>query len=523
MADSTWIYWAIFIVYIIFLLAMGIQSKKKTSTLSDYLVAGRSIGPILLGLSVGVTYFSASLLVGSGPFGARWGLSVVWIGVINAVVGIGLNMVIFGDRTRALSQEIECLTVPELLGKRYQSKSVQKLVAIITFVFEIVYLVAVYMGLSTLFSVIMPNTNNAYIIAVMICGIITIAYLTTGGSHGAIVTDVFESIIMLVGVVLIFVIGLNRVNGFTGMNSILENYNPEFTEFPGAGGFTVIGIIIVSSVGIWGSPQMISRYFTAKDRRSTKWSLVISLSWGLVIATLAYINANIGFAFLLENPDPNLSVGADNLIPVFMLDIMNPWLAAIFIACVTAASLTTGEKIILVATSAISRDVYQLNTDASDEKTMKITKISTVVVVVAAVGIAMLQPAAILALTFFAFSSMASVVLVPYIYGLYWKKGTAKAAFITGLVCAIINIAWWFCISGSSAKLLSGVFPLFPDVAAFKLFNLGNMEITLGSINEFIPAQMVAMILFPLISKYTQPPEKEFVDNIFASMKSKTD
>lgn len=521
MAENMWIYWTIFAAYLTFLVIAGIRSKRKTKNLSDFLVAGRSIGPIMTGLSFGATYFSASLLIGSGSYAFRYGLSVVWIGLINAIVGIGVFMALFGNRTRALSKSVGCLTVPELLAKRYQNGTLQSYTAIVTLIFEVLYLVAVYMGLSTLFTAIMPDLENAYIYAVGISGIITIVYLNIGGSHGAIVTDAFESLIMVIGVLVILVVGLMRVGGFEGMNSILETLPPAGrTEFPGLGGFTVIGMILVSSFGVWGTPQLISRYFTSKDRRSLKWGLVISMAWGLFVALFAYFNANLGVAYLIDHGIPFDNVTGNNVVPVFMLNVLNPVLAAFFIAAVTAASLTTGEKIILVATSAVSRDVYQRKSKADDNKTMKITKLITIIIVVLAVVIAMLQPPAILALTFFTFSSMSAVFLVPYIYGLYWKNGTGKAALITGIIGLIINVFWFFCINASSARL-NPMFPLLHDLSATEIATIGTLHITFGSINEFIPVQIIAFILFPIISKFTKKPDKELIDKIFADMKSR--
>lgn len=518
MADDTWVYWTIFAAYIVFLFVVGFRARKKTKTLEDFMVAGRSIGPLLLGLSFGVTYFSASLIIGAGPKTYNLGLGTIWIGVINGIVGIGLFMMLFGNRTRIISRELGCLTVPEMLAKRYEMKSLQTFSAIVILLFEIIYLVAVFMGLSILFSVILPDMENAYIYAAMICGIITIVYLMMGGSHGAIFTDVFESIIMLVGVLMIFFVGLSQVGGFEGVNLELQALGEGFTTFPGNGGFNLIGAILVSSIGIWGSPQMMSRYFTAKNRKSLKWGLVISLAWGLLIATLAYVNGGIGLA-LFGTDSGIVSESGSDLIPQLMLELLPSWLAALFIACVTAASLTTGEKIILVATSAVSRDIYQEKTGADDKKTMKVTRLMTIVIVVIAVIIAIFEPGQILDVTFFAFSSLASVTLVPYIYGLFWKRGTGKAALVSALVCFIINTVWFFAFSPASTGLtgLFGdlAFPLLPNVAATELFSLGSMTITIGSINEFIPAQIVASIVFPLVSLATERMNPEFVDKIF--------
>src|SRR6056297_1236879 len=191
MMASESLYWSVFALYLAFLAFAGIRAKKKTHTFEDYMVAGRNIGPVLLGISFGVTYFSAVMIVGGGEFSYIWGLSSIWIGVIDCLVGVFAAFILFGRRTMRLSEELGSLTVPEFLGKRYNSKGLQMFTACVTLVFETVYLVSIYMGLSVLLKYAMPNVDPdlSYTIAVCMCGLITIVYLNIGGAHGAIWTD----------------------------------------------------------------------------------------------------------------------------------------------------------------------------------------------------------------------------------------------------------------------------------------------------------------------------------------------
>lgn len=525
MGDFTWVYWAVFGSYLVYMLIAGIRAKEKSNTLSDFLVAGRNIGPILMGLSLGVTYFSASLLVGAGTYASRYGLGTLWIGSMNAVLGVGLFTIIFGNRTRAFSQETNCLTVPEMLGTRYQSKGLQLFTALVTFVFEILYLVAVYMGLSSLFAIIMPGLTNAYTWSVLFCGVITIIYIVVGGSQGAIATDLIESLIMLAGVLVLLFAGMSYIGGFANLNEVLStNVGPAYTEFPGIGGFALVGYICVSSIGIWGSPQMISRYFTAKNKKSIKGGLLVSLIWSALVAIIAYLNACIALAYNTQTPLAGLTANKSNLIPLYMLQVFQqvPWLGALFLAAVAAASLTTEEKIILVSASAISRDFYQTASKCSDEKALKVTRISTIIIVALAVWISVMSIPEILVVTFFAFSTFAAAFLIPYLYGLYWKGGTKAAAITTSVVCTAINILWWIGVSTASSTLVAGgVFPLFKDFSGSDAFEFAGAMVKWGAVNEFFPSMIIGLILFPIISLITKKPEKQFVDQIFAVMKGK--
>lgn len=525
--DLAWIYWVVFGAYLVYMLIAGIRAKEKSNTLSDFLVAGRNIGPLLMGLSLGVTYFSASLLIGAGTYAGRYGLGTLWIGAMNAVLGVGLFTVIFGNRTRAFSAETNCLTVPEMLGTRYQSKGLQLFTALVTFVFEILYLVAVYMGLSSLFSIIMPGLENAYGWSVLFCGVITIVYIVVGGSQGAIATDLIESLIMLAGVLILLFAGMNYIGGFPQLNDVLTNATGlglGYTVFPGVNAFALVGYICVSSIGIWGSPQMISRYFTAKNKRSIKGGLTVSLIWASLVAVIAYLNGCIALAYNVQFPLAGLTSNKSNLIPLYMLQIFQemPWLGALFLAAVAAASLTTEEKIILVSASAISRDFYQTASKCSDEKALKVTRVSTILIVAIAVWISVMSIPEILVVTFFAFSTFAAAFLIPYFFGLYWKGGTKAAAITTSIICTLVNIIWWFGVSTSSGALVAGgVFPYFKDISSADAFMFAGAMVKWGAVNEFFPSMIIGLIIFPIISKFTKKPDPKFVEDIFTAMKGK--
>ncbi|MHA1890910.1 MAG: sodium:solute symporter family transporter, partial [Promethearchaeota archaeon] len=176
----------------------------------------------------------------------------------------------------------------------------------------------------------------------------------------------------------------------------------------------------------------------------------------------------------------------------------------------------TGEKVILVAASAYAQDVYEnfkasRGESISDEKMLKITRYSTMFVVIAALVLALMKPDFVLALCMFAWSAMASTVLIPLVFGLFWKKGTAKAAWISGIAALVTAVLWWllFKYPGAADVFAPLRVTLFTDPFPFSL----------GSIHEFIMSQVVALIVFPIVSLKTTPPETEFVDKIFDEFK----
>ncbi|MHA1820199.1 MAG: sodium:solute symporter family protein [Promethearchaeota archaeon] len=534
-----WIFWSVIGAYLAFLAIAGIRAKGKTHNYEDFMVAGRKIGPLLLGLSFGVTYFSAVMIVGGGEFSYIWGLASVWIGVLNCLVGVFIAFIFFGKRTMRMSEITRSLTASELLGKRYQSETLRKWTALITILFETVYLVSIYMGLSVMLTYAMPSVdpNLSYTIAVILCGVITIIYLNVGGAHGAIATDVVESIIMLSGVASIFIAGLVAVGGIDGLVTTLqaigqESYNnPDALTrvLPGISPVGFISYILVTSFGVWGMPQMITRYFTTKKKKSLRWGLLISVSWALLVSIFSWWNGAIGRAYYYQYKFaqgfiPGTSF--ESIVPALMRDVLPLALAALLFAAVTAASLTTGEKVIMVASSSFARDFYQTHYKVDDQKTWRMTQIMNTVVVVVGIILALLKPDAVLALCMFAWSALAATTLVPYVFGLFWKGGTKKAALWTGVIALIIALTWkmgmrGFCSPAQGCKW-GDIFPFIPDSFRLLSFKIGSLTVVLKDIHEFIVSQVVAIIIFPIISLLTKKDlDNDYVNDLFSKVMGK--
>ncbi|MHA1370500.1 MAG: sodium:solute symporter family transporter [Promethearchaeota archaeon] len=568
-------FWIVLIVYLFILVLFGIYSKKRTKSVEDYLIAGRSIGPVLLGLSFGVTYFSSVLLIGGGGLAAVWGLGSIWIAAIDVLVGVLLVFVFFGRRTKILADKSRSVTVPQLIGYRYQDRNYQVFSGAVVMIFEMIYLVSIYMGLSKLLTLLTPENfanqtyqvmgtevsgaDISYVIGVTLCAGITIIYLVSGGAFGAILSDAIESLIMLCGVVLICVFGLIAVGGLSGMMEGLRNAespataNPfsegDLTTFIGFGGMGILGYILVTSFGMWGMPQAIARFFTAKAKKTIKYGVLIACIWASVVAFFAWFNGALAASYWWKDPDANSDAIAaiyggdlDMNIPIFLSVALPPALAAIFIAGVTAASMTTGEKVILISASGFAQDVYQnlmerKKAKIPDDKMLKITRIVTAFIVAGGLLLALTKPDLVLALCMFAWSAMASTILVPYVFGLFWKKATSKAAWVSGVVALVVAVLWWLIfrwkepsiatvdwIYNARSTVLLDPSKGAPFAATLGDFYTGNdptARFVKTGVHEFIVSQVVAFITFPIVSVLTKPPNKEFLDDVFKSFEIK--
>jgi len=533
--------WVIFGAYLAFLAIAGFYAKRKTKTLRDFMVAGRSIGPLLLGISFGVTYFSAVMVVGGGQYSWDFGIATLWIAGLNTLAGVVGTYLFFGKRTRALGEHLDCMTVPQLLRGRYKEPKLQSLTAIVILVFQSIYVMSIYQGLATLIHVVIPGIPDiAFIISVCLVGIITIVYLNVGGSHGAIFTDALESVIILIGIIIIFAVGMVAIGGFTGLISGLENIESntgDLTAFPGVFGLGMIGMVSVTSFGVWGMPQMISRFYTARESKTLRWGLVISACWAFAVAFFAWFNGAISRVLFEENPlgvilnpDYQASVSGATSIPYLMLQTL-PIVAGLIMAAVTAASLTSGEKIILMAASSFSIDFYQEKTEASDDQTLRVTRIvSTIVVIIGVIGsiiVLLFELVAILDLCMFAWAAMCSVILVPYVLGLFWKKGTGKAAFWSGLIGLIFAVIQFFFFYAKGQSLWFGLYPDFLGeiasipFATIDLLGFTEFTVSLAYLHPFLVGPPISLVLFIIISYFDKEgvPTNEYLSEIFSAMK----
>ncbi len=549
--SGTFWFWFAFIAYLVVLGVIGWISHRKTKTITDFLVASRGIGTVLLGLSYGVTYFSAVLLVGCPGLTWYLGEQWMWVTLLNVFFGTFVAFLILGNRTRRMSKKLGALTLPELIAERYQDdKYIRPTAGIVLAVFQTIYLVSIFIGLSVLLQVLFPGFPYAFHIAVVLCGIVTAAYLIVGGSHSAIMSDMIESIIMLVGVVGITIAGLIVVGGLSNMNAniladIANNQATGFPDpfssdpaamfiFPNIVSMTMIGMALVTTFGIWGSPQSNTRFFTSKDRKSIRNGMIIAVIWVFIVSFCAWFNGAVGRGLAADSTEQLTtwvqSIGGDMtkwreyVMPWLLADkqILPLWFTALFLAAVTAASLTTGEKIIIVASGSITRDFWQKgiakDKDISDEKTLKWTRIWIVLIIAIAILLTFSRPSFILDLCMFSWASLNAFTLIPYVAGLFWKGGTRRAALWSGIIAMFVAVFWFiFCRGG-----ITGIPAIFGDIPLWTTANMG--VITTGSIHEFIISQLVAIPSFFIISIFDKKnkPDKQFLDGLFEYIKEDT-
>ena len=253
------------LVFAAITLGIGFYTKSHATNVNGFVLGGRTVGPWLTAFAYGTSYFSAVIFVGyAGQFGWRFGIASTWIGIGNAFIGCLLAWVILGRRTRVMTQHLNSATMPQFFEKRFDSKALKIASSIIVFVFLVPYTASLYNGLSRLFGMAF---NIDYSICVIAMAILTCVYVIAGGYMATAMNDFFQGIIMLIGIVAVILAVLNGQGGFLEalkglalVNDTAVSETPGvFASFFGPDPLGLLGVVILTSLGTWGLPQMVHR------------------------------------------------------------------------------------------------------------------------------------------------------------------------------------------------------------------------------------------------------------------------
>ena len=488
------------IAYFAVMIGIGFYCRKHSTDVNGFVLGGRSVGPWLTAFAYGTSYFSAVIFVGyAGQFGWKFGLASTWIGLGNAFIGSLLAWAILGRRTRIMTQHIDSATMPQFFEKRFDSMTLKLVSSIIIFIFLIPYTASLYNGLSRLFEMAF---NVDYTLCIAIMAILTAIYVIAGGYMATAINDFIQGIIMLIGIVAIIFSVLKINGGFLGSISALALIEDEtvskvpgvFASFFGPDPVSLFGVIILTSLGTWGLPQMVQKFYAIKSEKSIQKGTVISTFFALVVAGGCYFLG--GFARLF--PVDVATVGFDAIIPK-MLSNLSPILVGVTLILVMSASMSTLSSLVLTSSSTLTLDFIKplmLDKKKSGEKTeLLIIRAFIAVFILISAIIAVLQYklhiAFIAQLMGLSWGALAGSFLAPFLYSLYWKR-TTKAACLT-------SFAW-----GSLLMLANMFFK-----SAFPL-------ILQSPINCGAFAMIGGLVIVPIVSFLTKAPEEKNVEEIFS-------
>ena len=455
------------------MIGVGFYSRRHAGSVNDFVLGGRSVGPWLTAFAYGTSYFSAVVFVGyAGQFGWKYGLSSTWIGIGNALIGSLLAWVILGRRTRIMTNHLEAATMPDFFGKRFDSNALRIAASAIAFVFLIPYTASLYNGLSRLFGM---SFDIPYTACVVLMAALTAVYVILWGYMATAINDFIQGIVMLGGIVAVIAAVLGGKGGF--MNAVAELAKLEsdvpvtagqpgaFTAFFGPDPLNLLGVVILTSLGTWGLPQMVHKFYTIKDEKAVTAGTIISTFFALVISGGCYFLG--GFARLFDNQSlygPDGAIAYDAVIPS-MLSTLPDLLIGIVIILVLSASMSTLSSLVLTSSSTLTLDFIKGNLvkDMSDKVQLLVMRVLIVFFIVLSVVLALNPPTFIAQLMGISWGALAGAFLAPFLYGLCWRKVTRPAvwaSFICGVGITVLNMFLHFIqspINAGAAAMIAGL------------------------------------------------------------------
>ena len=499
---------ALLILYFAVMVGIGLYCRKHATDVNGFVLGGRSVGPWLTAFAYGTSYFSAVVFVGyAGQFGWKYGIAATWAGIGNALIGSLLAWAILGRRTRIMTQHFNSATMPQFFGQRFQSKSLKIGASIIVFVFLIPYTASLFNGLSRLFGMAF---HIDYTVCIILMGVLTGIYVIAGGYMATAINDFIQGCVMLVGICVVIGAVLNSHGGFMeALKGLAQVSDPEmvngdvpgiFASFFGPDPINLLGVVILTSLGTWGLPQMVQKFYAIKSEQAIHKGTIISTLFAFVVAGGCYFLG--GFGRLFSDKIDIAAEGYDSVIPT-MLSGLPELLIAVVVILVLSASMSTLPSLVIASSSTLTIDLLKDNIikDMSDKKSVFIMRCFIVVFVLISMVIAIVQYkqsiSFIAQLMGVSWGALAGAFLAPFLYGLYWKKATKAACwvnFIFGAGIMILNLACR---------------PLFPTLLQ-------------SPINCGAFAMLAGLIIVPVISAFTRKPDQTIVEEAFACYDKKT-
>ena len=452
------------LVFFAVMVGIGLYCRRHASDVNGFVLGGRSVGPWLTAFAYGTSYFSAVVFVGyAGQFGWKYGVAATWAGIGNAILGSLLAWAVLGRRTRIITQHLDSATMPEFFGKRFGSRSLKIAASAITFLFLIPYTASLYNGLSRLFGMAF---DIDYAVCVMVMAVLTGVYVIAGGYMATAINDFIQGIIMIVGIVAVIAAVLNSQGGFmAALDGLARVSDPAasstpgvFASFFGPDPLNLLGVVLLTSLGTWGLPQMVQKFYAIKSETAVHKGMIISTVFALIVAGGCYFLG--GFGRLFSDQVDVAADGYDSIIPT-MLSGLPDVLIAIVVILVQVLIMRVLIVIFIAISVVIAIVQYRSN----------------VTFIAQLMGIS--------------WGALAGAFLAPFLYGLYWKKATRAGCWASFLFSVVVMLA----------NMLAP--QLFPAVLR-------------SSINAGAFCMLAGLVIVPVVSLVTPKPDRKLVDDAFS-------
>ena len=429
-------------VYMIFCVLTGVWAMKRTKNSSDFFIAGRGLGPVVVSLALFSSTLSGFGFVGGPGLVYSIGVSSFWMIVISSS-GYALGFFLVAKRIRMIAELRNCISLPDIVAARYNSEAVRFLIAVTIVLGVMGYLATQILAMAVVMQAILSGTTQFADIGLVTCVVISstvlIFYCVTGGIIASVYTDVVQGAIMMIAGGLILVTAMSVFDG--GMQEaasiILADDSESMMPFGAAGIMASLGWFFVCGLGLAGQPHLVTKMMMNKNIADNRSILPMSL-FGYVMAALLWVSIGVIMrAAVIDGVVPALTL-PDDAASVFLSVFTNPLLAGVVFAGLFAAIMSTSDAFLNIGTAAIIHDIPKAIRGRSINNELMWARIVTVLLAIVAASFALyshFQNATLVAiLGAFGWATFAASIFPVLGIGLNWKGATA-----TGAVTAILR------------------------------------------------------------------------------------
>ncbi len=513
-------------VYATVMISIGLITSRKTKSVNDFVFGGNKIGPWMTAFGFGTTYFSAVVFIGyAGQFGWSYGVSAAWIGIGNAVIGATIAWAVLGKRTRLMTKHLDAKSMPDFFMKRYNSSALKTVAAVIVFIFMIPYTASVYNGLSRLFAMAFDLGEHGYEYVMIAMAVLSAIYVVLGGYSATSVNDFIQGMIMLVGIAAVVFSVLNYNGGFFAsvdkLREIPDVADGKLASLFGPDPVNLFGVVVLTSLGTWGLPQMVHKFYAIRDEKDIKRGLIISTFFCFVVAGGCYLLGGFDRLFntlkddgsgknviaVLSNGKPEF----DAMVPAMLQKALPTLLIGLVVVLVLSASLSTLSALVLTSSTTLTHDLIRpaAKGKLNDKREFITMRVLILFFLLISVLIALNKNAAITSLMSYSWGALSGSFLGPFLWGLYSKK-TTRTAVWTSFALGVVSTTAHMCI-----------FSFFPSHFTGFVNWAKSLPLNLASpINAGALLMICSIILVPVISAFTKPVEKETTENAFSAFKA---
>ena len=520
------------LLYLAITAGLGYLGYRQTTSAKDYLLAGRTVHPVIMAISYGSTFISTAAIVGFGGAAAVFGMGILWLTVLNIFLGIFIAFIVFGKPTRAMGHKLDAHTFPEFIGKRYDSKFLQVASAAMIFLAMPLYAGAVMLGGVSFLTVALGLSQNmALLVIVLIVGL----YVMMGGMKGVLYTDAFQGGIMALGMMLLLWYAYDGLGGVVPAHeqlTAMADKVPAALTARGHRGWTAMPelfsplwwslistVVMGVGIGVLAQPQLVVRFMTVKSDRELNRGVVIGGLFIMLMTGVAFVVGALSNVYFMQSVGKIAIAAAgspDNVIPLFIKQNMPEWYTAVFMITLLAAAMSTMSSQFHTMGSAIGHDILEKGMGLKAKKPVRVMRVAMLAAILISTLTAYFLP------TFFKdgatiivngtslfFGLCAGSFLAIYALGLYWKGVTragAHAGFVSGLVVSLIVLLFLF------EKVSK---PLGVCQAVFGVPSLG-VGTPLRDIDPLIFAVPVSLLFAVAVSLVSQKTEAAHLDLCFS-------